>query len=282
MTAQDNPRLRSWSTAEIMSLSNEKPARSKSREGNATGSCPANAFMSAWNEAEYFSKFDRSGSKSNDKNDENDIPRSNSTPRPHSEEEKPKAAKAYPRTRRRTEEHQPGEQPRFDKKRQSLRKKASAKPRSKSYRVDKPKNSKRLSQSSNDITEGVQLRRSKKYEPENTQMFSISCNDGIDGMFSDEYSFDFDSATPATTPSIDPPETERPCPNNSTSTPSTRTSTRTGSTPSASSSDRRSNSPRDTSNGRATEDERAGDERDLNSSRASILADLKAAEPWMS
>jgi len=149
----------------------------------AIRSCPSNPFTSAWNEAEYFSRFDRSGNLINNLIDENNHHQSNGT-----------SAEARTRPKRQSP---------------SLKRNANNnKPQSKSYHQNKPKNnSRRLSQSTNDII-GIDLQscyRQKKDPEVTTQRFSQSVNlHGIDCLFEDEYSCNFCSE--------DAPETERPRP----------------------------------------------------------------------
>jgi len=181
-------RDRTWSTEDGNSSkgNNDESTTARPEIPRATKSCPSNPFTSAWNEAEYFSRFTRSGNLMDDLIDENNHHQSNGRP-----------AEARTKPKRRSP---------------SLKQNATNnKPQSKSYHQNKPKNnSRRLSQSSNCII-GIDLESyyRQKEDPEvTTQRFSRSCNlHGIDGLFEDEYSnVDFCSE--------DPPETERPHPSN--------------------------------------------------------------------
>eukprot|EP00584_Thalassiosira_punctigera_P010578 CAMPEP_0172533962 /NCGR_PEP_ID=MMETSP1067-20121228/6500_1 /TAXON_ID=265564 ORGANISM="Thalassiosira punctigera, Strain Tpunct2005C2" /NCGR_SAMPLE_ID=MMETSP1067 /ASSEMBLY_ACC=CAM_ASM_000444 /LENGTH=1238 /DNA_ID=CAMNT_0013318687 /DNA_START=199 /DNA_END=3912 /DNA_ORIENTATION=- len=122
----------------------------RSEGPRSTKSCPTSAFASAWNEAEYYSKFTPSGMRSNggDANCANRFARSRS-------EERRKEARARARPRRRTEEHpgQPWSTNYFQRN-------ADVKPRPKSFH---------------------------RNEPECTRSFSRSSR-GMDGIFDDDYS----------------------------------------------------------------------------------------------
>jgi len=175
-------RERTWSAEDRNSSNdnNDESTAANPEIPRASKSCPSNPFTTAWNEAAYFSRFDRSGNLV----DENNHHQSNRRP-----------AKAHKKRKRRSP---------------SLKRNANnIKPQSKSYHQDKPKNnSRRLSQSSNDVI-GIDFQGyyRQKGDPEcTTPRCSQSCHlQGIDGLFEDEYSHvDFGSE--------DPPETERPRP----------------------------------------------------------------------
>jgi len=144
-------------------------------ELNTSNHRPPEAFTNVRNESQYSSRHDRLAKQSDF---EEERRRSNFTPIPESEELR-RQANVYPSVARRMSEEHPRSRPDVN----------NGRPRSKRDRHNEPTgNGKKFSKSSNDIS---RVKSSRKNKPENTEGLSQSCHPAIDGLFKDNYSFDF-------------------------------------------------------------------------------------------